>query len=140
MNYLGAGLPVISTSQAASGISNTKYMVIEDNLREYAGIISNLIKNKRNTIRRSIAARRFIESNFDWQEVASRTASVYRKILDRPVKDKSRFISLLSEFNIGKPAWLEEAERKGRFANSKSLIKDRFSYGIIQRGKIRIIR
>ncbi|MEK7537220.1 MAG: glycosyltransferase family 4 protein [Patescibacteria group bacterium] len=140
LNYLGAGLPVISTSQAASGISNIKHMVIENDLRKYAGIVGNLTKNRRSTVRRSIAARRFIENNFDWQKVASRTASVYRKVLNQQAKDKSRFISLLSEFNIGKPAWLEEAEKKGRFANSKSLIKDRFSYGIIQRGRIRIIK
>ncbi len=140
LNYLAAGLPVVSTSQAVSGISNTKHIVIENDLRKYAEIISDLFENKRSTTRRSVAARRFIENNFDWYKVALRVASVYSKILSRPVKDKSKFINLPLEFHIGQPAWLEEAERKGRFVKLRSAIKGKFSYGIIQRGRIRIIR
>lgn len=140
LNYLGAGLPVISTSIAALGIRNTRHMIIENDFRKYAGLIKSLLKNRSKTIRHSIAARRSIESDFDWQKMAFRVASVYRKILSRPVKDKSKFINLLSMLRIGQPAWLEEAERKGRFIKLQSAIKGKFSYGIIQRGNIRVIR
>lgn len=140
LNYLCAGLPVISTSKAALGIRNTRHMIIENDFRKYAGIISGLLKDQSKTIRRSIVARRFIEKDFNWQKIAFRVASVYRRILSQPVKNKSKFINPFSRLRIGQPAWLEEAERKGRFAKFKSVIKGRFSYGIIQRGKIRIIR
>ena len=111
-----------------------------NDFRKYAGIVKGLLKNRSKTIRNSIAAREFIKSDFDWQKMAFRAASVYRKILSRPVKDKSKFINLFSKLRIGQPAWLEEAERKGRFLKLKSVIKGKFSYGIIQRGKIRIVK
>lgn len=139
LNYLAAGLPVISTPQAVSGIGNTKHIIIENDIRKYADTIRDLLKNRKSSSQRSIAARRFIEKNFGWHKVALRVASVYRRILGLPVKDRLE-INLLSKFHLGQPAWLEEAERKGRFANLKPIIKGKFSYGIIQRGKIRIIR
>ncbi|OHB17367.1 MAG: hypothetical protein A2913_00930 [Parcubacteria group bacterium RIFCSPLOWO2_01_FULL_40_65] len=140
LNYLAAGLPVIATSQAVSGISNTKHIIVENDVRRYADIIRDLLKNRKTSTQRSIAARRFIEKNFDWHKIALTVASVYKKILKRPVKNKLKFINLISKFHLGQPAWLEEAERKGRFTNLRTVIKGKFSYGVIQRGKIRIIR
>jgi len=140
LNYLAAGLPVIATSNAVSGMNDIKNLIIENDIQKYVDIIHDLIINKKNTIELSIAARQFIEKDFDWLKIASRTISIYNKILSRPTRDKSKFINLISTLHLGQPTWLEEAERKGRFANLKSIIKGKFSYGIIQHGKIKIIK
>lgn len=140
LNYLAAGLPVIATSAAVAGMPNTKNVIIEDNLKKYSNIILGLFNHPQRALLLSKEGRKFIEQKLDWRLVARKIISVYKFVLSRPVKNKLRFINLTTGLRIGQPAWLEEAERKGRFEKLKSSIHDKFSFGIINRGKINIIR
>lgn len=140
LNYLGAGLPVVATSAAASGMSNTKSMIIENNFKKYPKIIFDLVDNPNYALHLAISSRKLIERDFDWLIIARRTAEVYRNIISQKIKKKSRFTNLGTNLTIGKPDWLEEFERKKRFKKSPSQIYGNFSYGVIDRGKIKIIK
>jgi len=140
LNYLGAGLPVIATSAAASGMSNTKSIIIENNFKKYPKIIFDLFNNPNHALRLAISSRKIIERNFDWLIIARRTAEAYKNIISLKIKKKPRFADLGENLTIGKPDWLEEFERKGRFKKLSSKIHGNFSHGIINRGEIRIIK
>jgi len=140
LNYLAAGLPVIATSEAVRGISNTKSIIIEDNFRRYPKIILDLVDNRSYTLRLGESGRKLVEHNFDWTMIARQTIKTYKDIIARKFKEKSHFAGLVSSLNIGKPDWLEEFERKERFRELKSKNLNNFSYGVINRGKIKIIK
>lgn len=140
LNYLAAGLPVIATSTAVLGMPEIKNIVVEDNLKKYANIILHLSDCPQRAFRFSKEGRKFIERKLDWKLIARKTMLVYKLALSRPAKNKSRFINLTEGLRIGQPVWLEEAERKGRFKKLKSSIRGKFSFGVINRGKITIVR
>lgn len=124
LNYLAAGIPVLTTSAAIVGFKNKGCFFIEDNYSGYGKRIMDLLKNKKDLIRASYDGRSEIEKCYDWNSIAKMTIGVYEKILGRDMLQK-----VLPETNIIKnkePAWLQEAIAKKRFKiiESDNLLKD----------------
>ena len=133
LNYLAAGIPVLTTTAAASGFKNKNHFFLEDDYSNYANRILELLENKKELMQISCEGRSEIEKYYDWNSIAKRTIEVYEKILknNRPRK-------ILSETNIIKnkePAWLQEAIAKKRFKiiDSSELPKV-FSFAISDNG------
>lgn len=130
LNYLAAGIPVLTTNIAASGFKNKRHFFIENNYSDYGKRILILLKNKKDLIRASYNGRSEIEKYYDWNSIAKMTIKVYQKILNRDITQK-----VLPETNTIKnkePAWLQEAIAKKRFKIVKSddLPKE-FSFAVI---------
>ena len=135
LNYLAAGIPVLTTSTATVGFKNKGCFFIEDNYSDYGKRIINLLKNKKDLIRASYDGRSEIEKYYDWNSIAKMTIGVYEKILGRDILQK-----VLPETNIIKnkePAWLQEAIAKKRFKiiESDDLLKD-FSFAVLNNDSV----
>lgn len=118
LNYLAAGIPVLTTHAAISGFKNKKLFFIEDNYKSYSERVINLLKNKNNLINFSYNGRSEIEKHYDWNNIAKITIGVYQKILNEKIIEKT-----LPDNNVIKnyePVWLQEAEAKKRFKIKKS--------------------
>lgn len=135
LNYLAAGIPILTTATATSGFKNKHYFFIENNYSDYGKRILDLLKNKNNLIHKSYYGRSEIEKHYDWNNIARKTIGVYERILDADLVEKT-----LPETNIVKskePAWLQEAIEKKRFRvmDSRDLSKG-FSFALIDGGSI----
>ena len=130
LNYLAAGIPILTSSAATSGFKNKKLFFIEDNYSSYGERILDLLKNKSDLTRTSYDGRSEIDRYYDWNSIAKMTIGVYEKILDRGAIEK-----VLLNNNVMKnqePAWLQEAIAKKRFKiiESDDLPKE-FSFAVI---------
>lgn len=132
LNYLAAGLPIIATDDAISGIGKNNLFFVENDISKYPDLILELFENKKNLARKAKSGRRFIESAHDWNIIARRTANIYKKIISSKTKvSKSKTNSFI--INSKEPVWLEEAKKKKRFKKipSKDLRRS-FSYAVIK--------
>ncbi|MBU2579802.1 glycosyltransferase family 4 protein [Candidatus Parcubacteria bacterium] len=139
LNYLAAGIPVIATNVAVSGLTNKKNIIIEDDFKKYPQIIIDLINNKDRSIMLSRISRAMMCKDFKWKNIAERTKLIYQKILQLPLKNKSSLIGNIPKLKNKEPVWLEEAKKKKRFTE-RNKMKERFQYAIIQNNKFRIIK
>ena len=130
LNYLAAGIPILTSSTAASGFKNKKHFFIEDNYSSYGGRILDLLKNKSALIRTSYDGRSEIDKYYDWDNIAKMTIETYERILDKDAIEK-----VLPDNNVIKnnePAWLQEAIAKKRFKNIKSdELPEGFSFAVV---------
>ena len=113
LNYLAAGIPILTTHTAASGFKNKELFFIEDNYSSYGNRVLDLLKNRNDLIRLSYDRRSEIEKHYDWNSIAKMTIGVYEKILNENIIEK-----VLPDNNVIKndePAWLQEAIAKKRF-------------------------
>lgn len=141
LNYLSAGLPVITTSISASGFNNKEVLIIEDDFKKYPDLILDLVKNKKRALKLSKKGRLLMEKKFDWKNIAIKTKATYKKILDNKVRNKNLFNEELSSLNLRKePVWLEEVKKKGRFAEWPNVFDEDFTYAIIENNKMDVIK
>lgn len=137
LNYLAAGLPIIATDDAISGIGNKDLFFIENNISKYTDLILKLSEDEKYLVQKAKKERHFIESSYNWNIIARKTADIYRKILlsQNPPRDRAEID--ISVIKNKEPVWLQEAKRKRRFKQipSKELMRS-FSYAIVKNGKI----
>jgi len=130
LNYLAAGIPILTTRTAASGFRSKELFFIENNHSGYGKRVLDLLKNKNDLIRFSYNGRSEIEKYYDWNNVAKMTIGVYEKILNENVIEK-----VLPDHNIIKnnePEWLQEAIAKKRFKIIESDdLSEEFSFAVI---------
>jgi len=138
LNYLAAGIPVVTTSASAAGFPHKDCLLVEDDFQKYPALILKL--TKRELLRLAKRGRETMESKFDWKIIAERTKTTYKKILHTRPKDKAKSAELTASFNLKEPVWLEEAKKKGRFSNCHHPPHGDFSYGVIRHGRVNIVR
>jgi glycosyltransferase involved in cell wall biosynthesis len=140
LNYLAAGIPVITTSTSTAGFKYKNCLIIKDDFQKYPSLILELTKSKKELEELSKRGRRVMEKYFDWKIIAKDTKAAYRKILSHRPKDKTKYIKSIANFNIKEPVWLEEAKRKGRFLDRNYRPRGKFSYGVVKNGRVNIFR
>jgi len=141
LNYLSAGLPVITTSMSALGFSDKKALIIEDNFDKYPNIIIDLINNKKSALKLSKNGRSIIEKKYDWEIIAKQTKKTYKKILNNKIKNKKSSEKELANLKLNKePIWLEETKNKGRFSKWPRILNNDFIYALIEKNKINVIK
>ncbi|MDP3790966.1 MAG: glycosyltransferase [Candidatus Omnitrophota bacterium] len=122
LNYLNAGIPVITTSQGAKGFQRKDLLIIEDDLREYPLIIEKLLKEKQLLKRLSIEGRKFIEENMSWEVIAKKVAREYDVLLSQDVKPKEDIIDEVLRIKFGDPPWIKEVIEGKRFKRNKPYV------------------
>lgn len=133
LNYLAAGIPILTTSIAASGFNNKGLFLTEDNYTDYAKRILELVKDKKGLIQISNNGRSEIESLYDWNTIAKRTIEVYRKIMQSGSLKKT--LPEVEFIKNKEPVWLQEAIAKKRFKEMDSgLLSKSFSFAILDKG------
>lgn len=135
LNYLAAGVPVITTSIASNGFPQKDFLIIEDDYTKYANIILELYKDKRRMNAISKNGLKIIKNKYDWNIISKQAIKIYKGILGQEYKKKILNKDILK---IKEPAWLQEAIAKNRF---KQIINNdlpqNFSYCIFENGNIR---
>ncbi|MFH1454997.1 MAG: glycosyltransferase [bacterium] len=137
LNYLAAGIPILTTSIATAGFNRKGYFLIEDDYSKYAKRIVDLLKDKEELIHISKKGYSAIKKYYDWDIIAKQTIKTYEKVLNtpkvkRPIKDNKVIANK-------EPVWLQEAIEKHRFKkiSSNELLKD-FSFSVLNKNKIEI--
>lgn len=135
LNYLAAGIPILTSSTAALGFKNKKHFFIEDDYSSYGKRILDLLKNKSDLTHTSYDGRSEIDKYYNWGNIAKTTIGAYEKILDNDTIEK-----VLPDNNVIKndePAWLQEAIAKKRFKDINSNeLSEGFSFAVINNNSI----
>ena len=136
LNYLAAGIPIITTGIATAGFSKKDYFLIEDDYSKYAAKIISLLKDKEALSQISKKGQSAIRKYYDWNIIAKQTIETYKKVLTTPKTKK-----LVSAYKLKnkEPVWLQEAVAKNRFKKIPSAdLPDKYSFFIIDKGKIEV--
>lgn len=135
LNYLAAGIPILTSSTATSGFKNKNHFFIEDDYSCYGKRILDLLKNKGDLTRTSYDGRSEIDKYYDWGNIAKTTIGVYEKVLNKDTIEK-----ILPNNNVIKndePAWLQEAIAKKRFKDiSSDELSEGFSFAVINNNSV----
>ncbi|MFA6227445.1 MAG: glycosyltransferase [Candidatus Paceibacterota bacterium] len=135
LNYLAAGIPILTTSIATAGFNRKDYFLIEDDYSKYTTKIIDLLKDKKKLTRISKKGYSAIKKYYDWNIIAKQTIRTYEKVLNTPnVKRPSKDNEAMAN---KEPVWLQEAIEKRRFKeiSSDELPKD-FSFSILNRNTV----
>ncbi|MDR6193342.1 glycosyltransferase family 4 protein [Siphonobacter sp. SORGH_AS_0500] len=131
LNYLLAGIPVITTSDGARGFPDKSLLIVEDDLDKYGTIIKNLVNDYELYQQYSIQGRDYILKNLSWQKVAIKVHDIYKCVLLKPRIDKKLFDPKLFSFVQEDPTWLEEANSKMKNYNAINSINN-YTYLLIR--------
>lgn len=129
LNYLNAGIPTITTSQGARGFPKKDMLIIRDNLDEYPELISDLITNKVDSLRRiSLKERDYIRKNMSWEKTVIKISNIYSKLMTNRKTNKSRALEIIKNIDFKEPSWIKDVIRRKRFKRNKTYVKlkDRF--------------
>ncbi|MFH1178483.1 MAG: glycosyltransferase family 4 protein [bacterium] len=136
LNYLAAGIPILTTNIATAGFEKKQCFFIEDDFSKYAPKIVDLFRNEKKLKSISQEGLHFIKKNYDWNIIARRAIRTYRKIL----ANKTNKTSLPSNkiLKNSEPVWLQEAIDKKRFKKIKTdALPKEFSYAVINGNKVK---
>ncbi len=135
LNYLAAGIPVITTSTAAQGFPDHSCLFIENDFNAYPDLMIRLLDNETRMFSKAIRGRDRILNNYSWGTIARQTIKTYEKILARPRRAKD--LRLGEVCTSHEPVWLEEAIQKKRFRTIPCpALSKPFSYAISNGGKL----
>lgn len=141
LNYLAAGLPVVTTSTSALGFQDKNVLIIENDFKKYPNIILDLISNREYALKISKRGRSLMDKKFNWDHIAGEMKLAYEKILRIPIKNKDKFIKKASKLELTKePIWLEEAISKGRFADRNYVLANNIAYVVIENNKANTVK
>lgn len=133
LNYLAAGIPVITTGIATAGFKHKDVLFVADNLSSYSDIVLKLINDADFLKSKALIGRKVIEREYNWEVIANKTIDVYKRILRS--KEVKKEISVVLKNK--EPIWLQEAMKKKRFKEiaSRDLPKE-YSFCLIDKKKI----
>lgn len=135
LNYLVAGIPVLTTKIATSGFNKKDYFFIKDDYSKYAKKIIGLLLNKNKLKDKSKKGYIMVKESYDWNIIAKQTISVYKKILNIPKIEKKNINNIIMKNK--EPVWLQEAIKKNRFKKiTTNKLPQKFSYSILNKGEI----
>lgn len=91
LEALAAGTPVVATSTAVEGlaITNGTEAVVVDDTAHFANAIVELLQNSQRREQLRVAGRAFVKHQFDWNLIAGKLDSIYRRIGDSTHAKKS---------------------------------------------------
>ena len=125
LDYMAAGLPIVSTSWAAVGILHEGSILLENKTIDFADRIIELIQKHDFCVNLGIRNRRQVARHHNWATNICKLMDLYEEIINNTVqiplpKDVERH----TVKRLPIPFWLEETIRKRRFPDSnKSMIK-----------------
>jgi glycosyltransferase involved in cell wall biosynthesis/thymidylate kinase len=135
LNYLTAGIPILTTSIAASGFSNKDIFFMEDDYSNYSKRILELVKDRKRLIGTSNDGRAEIEKTYDWNIIAKKTVETYQKLMQN--EDVKKIEPDAELIKTKEPVWLQEAISKKRFKEiNSSLLPDTFSFAVSKNGSL----
>lgn len=138
LNYLAAGIPVLTTSIATNGFSQKEAFIIEDDCTKYPDIILKLIESQKDIVSMSKKGHETIQKFYDWDIIAKRSINIYQKILEQKEVEKCIPLKILKTKD---PVWLQEAISKKRFDQIDNPdLKQEFSYSTVENDKVETFR
>lgn len=135
LNYLAAGIPVVTTDVATAGFNKKEYFFIENDFSKYAQKIIALLQDEKklNTVSRE--GLKAIKRNYDWNVVAKHAIKTYQKIM---TDENKKTVPSGKTLGNSEPVWLQEAIDKKRFKEIKTdALPKEFSYAVINKGKVK---
>lgn len=126
LNYCAAGLPVITSKIGASGYEKVKSLLIENDIDNYPNVIVDLLNHHSKLKKIGRSNRKYIEKNFDINDIADKTIRLYKKMIDN-FQYKNRIIRKKRITKLVQLLWLDE-KRVKTITNK--------NYYIINNGKI----
>lgn len=136
LNYLAAGIPIVTTDAATAGFNRKECFFIENDFSKYAPRIVDLLQHKKKLDDISRKGFHIIRKNYDWNIIAKRAIKIYLEIL----ADKTNKTILPSNkiLKNSEPVWLQEAIDKKRFKEIKTnKLPKEFSYAVINEDKVK---
>lgn len=85
LDYMGAGLPTITTKkgiEGINGINGEHAMVVDDVNEEFIDAIKYLVDNEQERKRIGANARRLAEEEYDWNKIGEKLDKLYKGILE----------------------------------------------------------
>lgn len=126
LNYCAAGLPVITSKIGASGYEKVKSLLIENDIDNYSNIVVYLLNHQSELRRIGRSNRKYMEKNFDINNIADKTIQLYKKTIDN-FQYKNKIIRKEQTTKLTQLLWLDE-KRVKTIANK--------NYYVINNGKI----
>ncbi len=124
LNFLAAGIPILTTSIATQGFPNKNYFLIENNVERYGERIVNLFNNPQKILKISRDGREYVKEKFRWENISLDVARIYKKVSLQKPKSKN----VIEKKSKKLPLWLTEAINKGRYRRAPSKMSENFSY------------
>lgn len=81
LESMAAGVPVVTTSLGAEGITNGSELVIADTSEKIIEKVEELLLDKESYKKISIRARKFVEEKYDWKNIAEKLEKTYKEVL-----------------------------------------------------------
>ncbi|MCU0605877.1 MAG: glycosyltransferase [Candidatus Edwardsbacteria bacterium] len=85
LNYMAAGIPIVSTSIGAEGITaeNGRYLMIADDADEFARSVVTLLNDDEHAQRLVANGRSLVENEYSWPAAVSRTEKIIQEVVRR---------------------------------------------------------
>ncbi|MHA1832388.1 MAG: glycosyltransferase family 4 protein [Candidatus Baldrarchaeia archaeon] len=86
MDYMGAGLPIVTTKKGIEGIEceNGKHAIVVDDVNaEFIKAIESLIENRSKREELGRNARKLAEEKYDWNKIGEKLDMLYRTLVDK---------------------------------------------------------
>ncbi|CAM5313162.1 glycosyltransferase [Streptomyces abikoensis] len=114
LSYMAAGLPVIATRQAATGLETTGAMLISDepDMADLPELLARLRKDPELCRALGLHGHRRIEQMLSWARIAERAASAYRSV--RPERAGLKASAGARMLSARPPGWLTLHPGPGR--------------------------
>ncbi len=80
LNYLADGIPVVSTTIGAEGISvrDKEHILLADSAEEFAKCVINLIKNDGLQKQLIVNGRNLVEKQYSWESIIKKTMDIFK--------------------------------------------------------------
>ena len=135
LNYCAAGLPVITTTMAASGYEKLRCLIIENNIKKYPERIDRLLRFPRETRELGRKNRADVIKYYNGNKIADKIVRTLKDVLSSHSHRKLPEKDLASEIkSIPAPLWLREKRIKKtknktyyKVNNGKIVFKKRFN-------------
>lgn len=112
LDYLSAGLPVVTTSVGAHGYPSSEAIIIEDDMTQWPTRIRALLANPSELARLSQSARGLFLGHFDLERTIDHLIEIYEQLTYRAVKTPSAFTD--RTINQSDIYWLSEMRESPR--------------------------
>ncbi len=112
LDYLSAGLVVLTTPLGAYGYPESEAIIVEEDTSKWPAILKKLFKDKEGLERRGKIARQLFLDHFDLERSVKKLVATYRRLAYAPLKVPSDFPEL--PVDQKKIYWLKEVRETPR--------------------------
>lgn len=127
LNYLNAGIPVITTTQGARGFPRKELLIIEDNIDNYPYIIRNYLEHKIPYLDEiSTIGRKYVRKHMSWEIISKKVSDIYHATIIKQKINKKDAISKIKKNQS--PSWIKDVIRKKKFKKNTSFVNIKNKY------------